>query len=102
MSSSDFIGARLDKETIRMVEDTAKEENVDKSKALKELIRLGRREYLVSKQLELYRKGLCSIDKAAYEAEITVAEMMQEAVKAGIKSDQTIEEYREGLKLLGG
>lgn len=100
MSSSDFIGARLDKDTLRMVEKTAKEESMDKSKALKELIRKGRKQYLIEKHLEQYRKGLCSIDKAAEEAGISVAEMMQEAVKSGIKSDQTIEEYRRGLKIL--
>ena len=36
MAEAEFLGARLDKDTIRMVEDTAKEERVDKTKALKE------------------------------------------------------------------
>ncbi len=77
-----------------------KEEHVDKTKALKDLIVLGRKEFLIQKYLELYRTGKCSIDKAAEEVGVTVHEMMQEAAKANIKSSETIEEYREGLRLL--
>ncbi|MBI1935668.1 hypothetical protein HYS31_04460 [Candidatus Woesearchaeota archaeon] len=100
MSEILFLGARLEEEIIKMVEDTAREERVDKTKALKELVILGRKQFLIQKFLEIYRTGRCSIDKAAEEVGITVAEMMQEAAKAGIKSSETISEYREGLELL--
>ena len=50
--------------------------------------------------MELYRLGRCSLDKAAQGVGITVHEMMQKAIKAGIKSSQSIEEYRRGLQLL--
>jgi|SRR3989338_8817752 len=100
MSSTEFIGARLDKETMKMIDQTAKEEKVDKTRALKELIRIGRKKYLLEKNLEKYRTGLCSLDKAAKESGIALVEMMQEAVKSGITSDQTIEEYRKGLNIL--
>lgn len=42
----------------------------------------------------------CSIDKTAKEVGITVVEMMQEASKAEIRSTETMEEYKRGLKLL--
>jgi predicted HTH domain antitoxin len=100
MGEVTFLGARLEKEIIEMVEETAKEEHVDKTKALKELILLGRKQFLIHKYLDLYRLGRCSIDKAAQAVGITVYEMMQEVVKAGIKSTQTIEEYKRGLQLL--
>lgn len=100
MTEAEFLGARLDKETIRMVEDTAKEERVDKTKALKELIIIGRKQLLIQKNLELYQQGSCSLDKAAAAAHIPFIEMMNEATKAGILSTETIEEYRESLKLL--
>lgn len=73
---------------------------VDKTKALKNLIMLGRKQFLIRKYLELYRDWKCSIDKAAESIGITVNEMMQEAAKSGIKSSETIEEYREGLRIL--
>lgn len=100
MSEAEFLGARLEKNIVRMIEETAKEERVDKTKALKELIQIGRKQFLLNKQLEEYRKGKCSIDKAAEKAGITVAEMMQEASNAGIKSTESLEEYRRGLELL--
>ncbi|GEM_PF-1004737 len=102
MSGSEFIGARLSRELINIIEDTAKEESVDKTSALKQLVILGRRQYLLLKYLQLYRDGKCSIDKAAEATGMTVAEMMQEASKAGIRSTETIEEYRKGVELLAG
>lgn len=73
---------------------------MDKTKALKDLIILGRKQFLIKKHMNAYRDGGCSIDKAAQEVGITIAEMMQEASKAGIRSTETIEEYRMCLKLL--
>lgn len=100
MSEVDFLGARLDRDIITMVEQTAKENHVDKTKALKELIILGRKQYLLQRYLELYRKGSCSLDYAAQHIGITVAEMIDEAAKEGIQSTQSVEEYRKGLILL--
>ena len=100
MSDIKFLGARIEKEILSMVEETAKDERIDKSKALKQLIALGRKQYLLQKNLSLYRDGKCSIDKAAEEVGITVSEMMHEAVNAGITSAQTMDEYSRGLKLL--
>lgn len=100
MSEVEFLGARLEKDIIKMVEETAKEERVDKTKALKDLILLGRKLFLINRYLQLYREGLCSVDKAADSCGITVCEMMKEAAKEGIKSTETIEEYKTGLKLL--
>ncbi len=100
MSEVEFLGARLEKEVIGMVEETAKEEYVDKTKALTELIILGRQKYLLEKALRLYGEGRCSLDKAALLAGITVSEMMGEAAKAGLRSEETIEEYKQGLLLL--
>jgi len=100
MSEIEFLGARLEKDIVQMVEDTANEEYTDKTNALKNLIIIGRKQFLLKKCLEQYRNGECSIDKCAEIAGITVNEMMKEAINAGIKSEQTIEEYREGLKML--
>jgi len=100
MSEAEFIGARLEKNIFKMVEDTANEEKVDKTTALKSLIIIGRKQFLTKKYLELYRDGKCSLDKAAKKIGITVNEMMQEAINAKIKSDETIDEYRKGVEIL--
>ncbi len=100
MKEVEFLGARLEKNIFRMVEETAEEEHVDKTKALKDLIILGRKQFLLNKYLNLYRKGRCSLDRAAEKVGITVNEMMKEIVTEGIKSTETIEEYKKGLELL--
>ena len=100
MSAVRFIGARMDDYVAKMIDATAREENVDKTKALKELIVLGRKQFLLKRYLQQYRDGKCSVDKAAEATGITVAEMMKEAAKEGITSTETAEDYREGLRLL--
>ncbi|MBI2672167.1 hypothetical protein HYX16_04500 [Candidatus Woesearchaeota archaeon] len=62
---------------------------------------MGRKQFLLKKYIESYRDGKCSIDKAAEEVGITVNEMMKEVSKVGIKSDETLKEYKKGLRLLG-
>lgn len=100
MGEVEFLGARLDREVIGMVEKTAKEEQPDKTRALRELIILGRQQLLLRKYLYLYRRGGCSIDKAALAVGITINEMMAEAAKEDIRSTETLDEYRRGLQLL--
>src|SRR3989344_3419571 len=100
MGEVKFLGARLEKDLIIMVEKTAKEEHVDKTKALKDLIILGRKQFLIRRYLDMYKHGQCSMDKAARACRITLNEMMKEATKEGIRSSETLDEYRKGLELL--
>jgi len=64
------------------------------------LIILGRKQFLIKRYLDMYKHEQCSIDKAAQACRITVNEMMKEAMKEGIKSSETMEEYKKGLELL--
>ena len=100
MSEAEFLGVRLEKDIMKMIETTAEEERVDKTKALKELVVRGWKQYTLQKYIDRYRLGKCSIDSAAEAVGITVAEMMEEVTKAGIKSSETLEEYKQGLKFL--
>lgn len=100
MAEAEFLGARVESDIVEMVEHTAQEEHIDKTRALKQLIILGRKQFLIKKNLDLYRSGACSLDKAAEKTGVTVHEMMKEATKAGIESTETIEEYKRGLRLL--
>lgn len=50
--------------------------------------------------IELYRNGKVSVDKAAKIAGLTVSEMMEEIAASGIKSEETIEDYKQGIKTL--
>ena len=100
MSNKKFLGLRVEPQVSKIVNKVAEQEKVDKTKAIKILVFAGWKEIRLEKALEQYRKGLVSLGKAAEIAGLTVNEMMQQASANGIRSDETIEEFREGLKLL--
>lgn len=95
-----FLGARIETQIMDIVEEIAREKNIDKTNAIKILVYAGWKELRLEKALNLYREEKISIDKAAKIAGITVSEMMKEAARHGIKSEETIEEYKLGLKNL--
>ncbi len=100
MTKARFIGARLEPEFAKMIDDTASEEKIDRTAALKELIQSGRQRLLEKKAIELYRDGRISVDRAAEMLSLTVSEVMRLFANAGIRSEETLEEYSAGLKLL--
>lgn len=98
--ASKFVGARLEPETYRMVADTAAAEHVDRTLAMKMLIREGWREYRLRRALEAYARGEVSLDRAAQMANRNLHEMMAEAAAHGIRSTESVAELREGLRRL--
>ncbi|MBI4146650.1 UPF0175 family protein, partial [Candidatus Woesearchaeota archaeon] len=98
MAEAKFVGVRLAPDILKLVEQTAKEEYLDKSGALRELIVAGREKKLEQRVLEFYRMGRISADRAAEIAGITLTEMMSLISQAGLKSEETFAEYQEGLK----
>ena len=95
-----FLGARIEPKILGFVDSVAEERNIDRTGAIKILVCAGWRELQLEKAIGLYRDGRISIDKAAKMAGITVSEMMQKAAMFGIKSEETMEEYRQGIKAL--
>lgn len=100
MTNKKFLGVRVEPQIYEIVDRIADEEKVDKTKALKMLVFAGWKGIRLEKALENYRKGIISLDKAAEMAGITLNEMMQYAAASGLKSSETIQEFREGLKIL--
>ena len=100
MTKTKFVGLRMEENIYEMVDDIATHENLDKSSALKILIKEGWKGMKLKKALDLYAQGLVSVDKAAKMAKLTISEMMNQIAKNGIKSEETLEEYREGVHLL--
>ena len=95
-----LVGARLDDATLEVIERTAREERLDRTAAMKELICYGRQKLLEKRAIEAYRDGRISADKAAEMMKTTVIEAMQIFASAGLRSEETLEEFREGLKSL--
>ncbi len=95
-----FVGTRMEPEMVKIVDKMAHERNIDRTAAMKVLVYTGWKELQLEKAIDLYRKGTISLDKAAEIASITIGEMIQIATLHGIKSEETLEEYREGIRLL--
>ena len=100
MNETKFFGARMEKEVYNIIDKVVQEENLDKTSAMKMLIHEGWKEINLEKALQLYIEGKISVDKAAKILGTTINEMMNLISSRGIKSEETLEEYRKGLKLL--
>ena len=90
----------MEKNIYNIIDKVTQEENLDKTSAIKVLIKEGWKELRLKKALNKYEQGLISADKAAKIAGLTINEMMKEIAYHGIKSEETLEEYRKGVKLL--
>jgi predicted HTH domain antitoxin len=102
MYKTKFFGVRMEREVYDMIEQITKEEGLDKTSAIKMLIQEGWREFRLKKTLDKYKQGLLSVDNAAKLVGLTVNEMMREIASNNIKSEETIEEYRKGVRILAG
>lgn len=100
MHKTKFLGARIEKEIYEIINKVSQEEDLDKSSTIKMLIKEGWKGLKLKKVLNQYEQGLISVDKAAKLCGITINGMMKEIASHGIKSEETLEEYRKGVKIL--
>ena len=100
MYKTKFLGVRMEKEVYEIIDKFTQEESLDKTSAIKILIQEGWKELRLKKALNKYEQGVLSVDKAAKIAGLTISEMMKEIASHGIKSEQTLEEYRKGVRIL--
>ncbi|MEK6983962.1 MAG: UPF0175 family protein [Nanoarchaeota archaeon] len=100
MYKTKFLGLRMEKEIYDIIDKVTHEEKLDKTSAIKILIQEGWKELRLKKALNEYQNGLVSVDRASKIAGLTISEMMKEIASHGIKSDETLEEYRKGIKIL--
>ena len=91
------MSVRLPKEDVRRVEEFAVTQKKDKSTAVRELVEMGRIYFAIQE----YTEGRISIGKAAEGAGITLIDMMDLLTKFGIKNKVDIEDYLEGMKIVG-
>ena len=70
------ISTRIDKELDEILYEIAKDEQVDKSAAIRKILRLGVHQYRTTKALRLYQEKKITIWRAASEAGLTLREMI--------------------------
>jgi predicted HTH domain antitoxin len=87
------VSIRMDDENYRFLNRLAKEDTVDFSKAVREVVRRGR----ILLAIEQYKKGVCSIGKAPGTAGVPLGEMIALLAEYRIKSNLREEDFLEGL-----
>jgi len=99
MSKLVTIGVRIPEEILKELEESAKEENTDKSTVIRRFILEGLREYRRERAARLYRVRRVSIDGAAELAGLTVREMVDYLIKRGYKSSYSYEDLEKEMEL---
>ncbi len=92
------LSIRMDDNDYKFLSSLAREEKEDISKAIRELVDLGR----VMLAIEKYKKSEASIEKAANIAGVSISRMMDIFKEFGIEANLEYEDYLEGLKTLRG
>ncbi len=87
---------RLPEEDIKIVEAISKEEKMDKSTIVRELVELGKVYFAILR----YKDGKISIGKAAEISGLPLSEMIDIFAKLGIESKLELDDYLEGFKNL--
>lgn len=90
------LSIRMDDDDYKFLSVLAKEEKEDVSKAVRELVDLGR----VMLAIEKYKKSEASIEKASRIAGVAISRMMEIFKEYGVEANLEYEDYLKGLKSL--
>lgn len=98
---SQVISARLPKDRIKLIEEIAHEEKVDKSTILDRALEHYTKEWTLKKALELYRNGKITLSRAAEIAGLTIWEIIDGLEERKIVLQYDAEDFEEDMKTLG-
>ncbi len=87
---------RLPEEDLHLVEELARDEDIEKSAAIRELIGFGR----IYLAIQKYKEGKISIGRAAEIADMSLSNLIELFSNLGIKSKIEKEDYLIGLRHL--
>ncbi|MEW6068046.1 MAG: UPF0175 family protein [Nitrospirota bacterium] len=90
------LSIRIDDDDYKFLSSLAKEEREDVSKAVRELVDLGRIMFAIEK----YKKSEASIEKAAKLAGVSISKMMDMFREYGIEMNLGYEDYLKSLKTI--
>ncbi len=90
------MSVRMDEENYYFLNKLSREERVDVSKAVRQLIEKGRKMLAV----ERYKEGNASLGLAAEIADLTLGEMINTLAEYGVRSNLETEDYLKGLENL--
>lgn len=92
--STKTLSIRIDDDDYKFLSSLAEEEREDVSKAVRELVDLGR----IMFAIERYKKSEASIEKAARLAGVSISKMMDILSEYGVEVNLEYEDYLKSLK----
>lgn len=99
--TSEVVSARLSKQRIRLIEEIAEEERVDKSTIIDRALEHYTKEWTLQRALELYRNGIITLARAAEMAGLSIWEMIDILEKKKIALQYDAEDFEEDMKTIG-
>ncbi|MGQ4914563.1 MAG: UPF0175 family protein [Candidatus Asgardarchaeia archaeon] len=76
-TGSGIINVRVDKQLIKDLDDIAKDEKTDRASIIRQILAEVVQKRKMKKAIELYRKGLISLEKAAEIAGVSLWDMIE-------------------------
>lgn len=95
------ISARIDREIAEEIEKVMQKKGIDRSAAVRELLRIGIQEYRLKEALELVSEGKITVWKAAEIAGLTYREMLDELREHNIAFPVAGEEIAREFEEIG-
>ena len=94
------IGIRFPKEFLEKIEKLSKSEMEDRSMIIRKLVLKGYSELMKQKSVESYIREEITFSEAAHRAGLTLFEMEKYLVEKGFKSDYSLEDLEDEMKIL--
>lgn len=87
---------RLPKELFKVIEHRARQEKIDESTAIRQLLALGAEGYAV----ELFRQGKVTLNEAAELAGVTVRQMIDLLQRHGVRGNVRLDQQKRALEFV--
>ena len=94
------MGIRLEKSFLDKIEKISKNEDLDRSTVIRNLMKIGYNEMIKRKAAEKYVKGEITLSEAAKSADLSIFSMERYLIENGFKSQYSIKDLKEELKIL--
>lgn len=74
---SKTVSSRLNEEEVKILNQIAKEEHMNRSSLIRKFLLSQIEQFQMKKMANFYRKGIVSLQEAAYQAKVTIYQMME-------------------------
>ncbi|MEM3126500.1 MAG: UPF0175 family protein [Candidatus Woesearchaeota archaeon] len=94
------ISVRIEEEFLHKIDSLGKDTGLDRSTVIRQLISKGYDELVKEKMVQKYVEGKLTFSAAAHRAGMTLWDFEKFLVEKGFKSQYSIEDLQEEIKLL--